>query len=330
MKALILSGPNKVEIIEKEKPKAGPGEALVRIKAASLNHRDQWCREGRYPNIKLGTTLGSDGSGIVEQVGDESDNHWLQKEIVINPNISWGSNPAVQSSEYTILGMPNNGTFAEYIVVPADRLHLKPSYLNFITASAFPLGGLTAYRAVFTHGKVKSTDNVLIPGVGGGVAQFAFLFAKTAGANVFVTSSKPKNIAQANELGAKGGFNYKENDWVKTAKKRTEGFDVIIDSAGGDQLNDLINLSKSGGKIVFYGATTGLPQNLNLRSIFWNQITLQGSTMGNDDEFSRMLVFVEENKIEPIIDSIRPFDQIESAFDDMKEGKQSGKLVVEF
>ena len=330
MKALVLSAPNKIEIIEKEKPNIGPGEALVRIKAASLNHRDQWCREDKYPNIQYGTTLGSDGAGIVEQVGDKSDNHWLQKEVVINPNIFWGANPAVQSSEYTILGMPNNGTFAEYIVVPADRLHLKPSYLNFITASAFPLGGLTAYRAIFTHGKVKSADNVLISGVGGGVAQFAFLFAKTAGANVFVTSSKPENIEQVKEMGAKGGFNYKEDDWTKTAKKQTGGFDVIIDSAGGDQLNDLIKLAKPGGKIIFYGATTGLPKDLNLRPIFWNQLTLQGSTMGNDEEFAAMLNFVAENKIEPIIYSIRPFDHIISAFDDMKAGKQSGKLVVEF
>lgn len=329
MKALVLSTPNKIEIIEKEKPKVGKGEALVKIKAASLNHRDQWCREGKYPDIKYGTTLGSDGSGIVAEVGDKSDNKWLNKEVVINPNISWGPNAAFQSPQYNILGMPQDGTFAEYVLVKSDRLHLKPEYLSFSSAAALPLGGLTAYRSIFTHGKIKSTDNVLISGVGGGVGQWAFLFCVATGASVYVTSSKPENLDQTEKIGAKGGFNYKDSDWVKTALTQTGGFDLIIDSAGGDSLNGLVNLTKPGGKIVFYGATTGLPKNLNLHKIFWSQLTLQGSTMGNDAEFAEMLSFVAKHKIEPIIDSVRPFEEIIAAFDEMRDGKQSGKLVVE-
>lgn len=328
LKALVLSAPNKIEIVEKEKPKVGKGEALVKIKAASLNHRDQWCREGKYPGIEYGTILGSDGSGIVEEVGDSSDKEWLNKKVIINPNISWGANPAVQSAQYNILGMPQDGTFAEYVLVKTDRLHLKPEYLSFSSASAFPLGGLTAYRSVFTHGKIKSTDKVLISGVGGGVAQSAFLFCVAVGASVYVTSSKPENFEQTKKLGAKGGFNYKDSDWVNAARQ-IGGFDLIIDSAGGDSFNDLINLAKPGGKVVFYGATNGLPKNLNLHKIFWNQLTLQGSTMGNDEEFVEMLSFIAQHEIEPIIDSVRPFDQIITAFDEMKGGKQSGKLVVE-
>lgn len=329
MKALVLSAPNKIEIIDKERPKVGKGEVLVKVKAASLNHRDQWCREGKYPGIRYGATLGSDGSGIVEEVGDKSDNKWLNKEVVINPNISWGPDPAVQSPQYNILGMPEDGTFAEYVLVKTDRLHLKPEFLSFSSAAAFPLGGLTAYRAVFTHGKIKPHHNVLISGVGGGVAQFAFLFCMARGGNVYVTSSKTENFDQTEKLGAKGGFNYKNSDWVKVALHETGGFDLIIDSAGGDSLNDFIKLAKPGGKIVFYGATTGLPRNLNLHKIFWNQLTLQGSTMGNDAEFAEMLSFVAQHKIEPIIDSVRPFNEIITAFDEMRDGKQSGKLVVE-
>lgn len=330
MKALVLSAPNTIEIRNVNKPSCGPGEALVRIKAASLNHRDQWCREGKYPNIEYGTILGSDGAGTVEGVGSTADDDWLEKEVMINPNISWGSDPEVQSPQYSILGMPKNGTFAEYVVVDINRLHLKPTYLNFLSAAAFPLGGLTAYRATFKHGKINADKNVLINGIGGGVAQFALLFAIAAGAKVYVTSSKSENLEAVIKKGAKGGFNYREEQWVKNALRESGGFDAIIDSAGGDQLNDLIKLVKPGGRIVFYGATTGLPKNLNLHKIFWGQITLQGSTMGNDQEFTDMLRFITEHEIEPIIDSIRPFDEIVNAFDDMKEGKQSGKLVVEF
>ncbi len=330
MKALVLAAPETIEIQDVAKPACGPGEALVRIKAAALNHRDQWCREGKYPNIQLGTVLGSDGAGVVEAVGSDSDNMWLDKEVLINPNNSWGPNPEAQSSEYNILGMPKNGTFAEYVVVDIDRLHPKPAYLEFMTAAAFPLGGLTAYRAVFKHGKIDTGKKILVTGIGGGVAQFAFLFAAAAGASVYVTSSKSENIEAVIQKGAQGGFNYKDSSWVQKALKEAEGFDVVIDSAGGDQFNELIKLVKPGGRIVFYGATTGVPNSLNIHKIFWSQITLQGSTMGNDQEFSEMLDFISKHKIEPIIDSVRPFDEIVSAFDDMKEGRQSGKLVVEF
>lgn len=330
MKALVLTAANTIQIKDIAKPACGPGEALVRIKAAALNHRDQWCREGKYPNIQFGTVLGSDGAGVVEAVGSTSDEGWLEKEVLINPNNSWGSNPEVQSSQYSILGMPKNGTFAEYVVVDVDRLHAKPAYLNYVTAAAFPLGGLTAYRALFKHGKVDSTKTVLITGVGGGVAQFAFLFARAAGAKVYVTSSKAENIQAVVQKGAQAGFNYRDSSWTKSALKESGGFDVVIDSAGGDQLNELLNVVKPAGKIVFYGATTGAPGKLNIHKIFWSQATLQGSTMGNDQEFSDMLAFISKHEIEPIIDSIRPFDEIISAFDDMKAGRQSGKLVVEF
>lgn len=328
MKALLLSAPGKIEIKTIHKPIPGPGQALVRIKAASLNHRDEWCRQGKYPNIVYGTVLGSDGAGVVEAVGEAINSGLLGKEVIINPNSQWGKDTKVQSKDYKILGMPENGTFAEYLVVNADRLQEKPKHLDFVAASALPLGGLTAFRAVFGYGQVAKGKNVLITGVGGGVAQFAFLFSKSTGANVCVSSSKEEQLHHAIKLGATKGYNYTKKDWHKLALKEEGKFDVIIDSAGGDQLNTLIRLVKPGGKIVFYGATTGLPSSLNLSSLFWNQITLQGTTMGNDEEFEAMVQYVAEHKIEPIIDSARPFEQIVAAFDSMKAGKQLGKLVV--
>ena len=169
---------------------------------------------------------------------------------------------------------------------------------------------------------------MLISGVGGGVAQFAFLFAIASGANVYVTSGEASKIEKCLELGAKAGFNYKDDGWQKEALKACDGFDLVIDSAGGDQVNDFIKLMKPAGRIVFYGATNGLPSKIDLYRIFWNQITLQGSTMGNDSEFEEMLELVSRHQIHPITDSIRPLEDVVSAFDEMKRGGQFGKLVL--
>lgn len=329
MKALFLiDSPNKISFKEVEKPSPGQGQVLVKLKAAALNRRDQWMRVGKYPNIQFDTILGSDGTGIVEAVGKNTHENLIGKEVVINPNINWGDNPLVQSKTYSILGMPVHGTFAEYIVVGADKIYPKPKHLNWKGAAALPLAGLTAFRALFTQGQVKKNKTVLISGVGGGVAQFAFLFAVAAKAKVYVSSGNQEKINTCLQRGAVEGFNYKQENWQKLALQSSGGFDVIIDSAGGDQVNDLIKIVKPGGRIVFYGATNGMPKSLDMFRMFWNQIALQGSTMGNDQEFEDMVSFVTEHKIYPIIDSIVSFDNIFEAFDKMENGKTFGKLVV--
>lgn len=329
MKALVLAERGKILLTEKKTPSPYYGDLLVRIKAAALNHRDQWIREDRYPGIKEGVTLGSDGAGIVEASGFSQDDHWIGKEVVINPNINWGPDPAAQAADYQILGMPKDGTLAEFISIPADRLHKKPVHLSFEQAAALPLGGLTAYRALFTNGALQAGEKVLINGIGGGVAQFAFQFAVAAGAEVWVTSGKKEKIDFALSKGAKGGFNYKEDKWQQQAKEGSAGgFDLVIDSAGGNQMNQLIDALLPKGRLVLYGATTGVPSSIDLRKIFWKQLRILGSTMGNDQEFEEMLDFVTKHQIKPIMEEPLPFDRVMEAFDTMKEGKQMGKLVV--
>lgn len=310
-------------------PTLGSGKALVRVKAAALNRRDDWIREGKYPNIKFGGILGSDGAGIVESVHDEADNAWVGQEVVINPNIDWGPDLEAQSSKYTILGMPVNGTFAEYVVVPVDRLHHKPFHLDFLQAAALPLGGLTAFRALFRKGGLRAAQNVLISGFGGGVAQFAFLFAKAAGANVYVSSGSDEKIEKAMKLGAKGAYNYKKQTNYQDLWKTKGGFDLVIDSAGGDQLNNFIKVLRPQGKIVFYGATNGLPAKIDLYRMFWNQLSLIGTTMGNDHEFNEMISFVGKHQIRPIVDSIRPFSKIAESFPDITKPNKVGKIVFQ-
>ncbi|PZX55828.1 quinone oxidoreductase family protein [Algoriphagus chordae] len=305
-----------------------PGEVRVNIKAAALNHRDEWCRKGLYPNIQDGIVLGSDGAGIVAEIGAEVDADWLQKEVIINPALNWGENQQVQSASFEILGMPRNGTLAESVIIPADRLHEKPAHMTWEEAGALPLAGLTAFRALTYHGDIQAGQNLLVTGFGGGVAQFAVQFGLALGANVSTSSSRPEKLERAKVLGVSNTFNYLDDKWLSDAIEAIGGFDLIIDSAVGNSLNQLIQVVKPGGKIVFYGATRGNPTELDARKIFWNQLKIMGTTMGSDLDFKNMISLVCEKKIQPIIDQVFKFDQAKEAFDRMRDGKQTGKIVL--
>jgi NADPH:quinone reductase-like Zn-dependent oxidoreductase len=331
MQALVYQEqhPGKIALEEMPKPTPAKGEVLVRLKAAALNRRDQWMREGLYPGTQSGVILGSDGAGIVEEVADDENAHWLGKEVILNPNINWGPNPQVQGPDYTILGMPVHGTFAEYIAIPSHRLALKPGHLSWEEAAALPLAGLTAYRALMSKGQAQKESKILITGIGGGVATMALLFALDLNAQVYVSSGKDDKIAKAIAMGAKGGFNYRKEGWAKAAKQAASGFDIIIDSAGGDQINDLMKILSPGGRLIFYGATLGISKRLELHKMFWSQVRLEGSTMGNDEEFKAMVTLVERQKLRPLVHASYPLEESPKAFETLKDGQQMGKLVIQ-
>jgi len=330
MKGIVLDRQldSKIKLIEVSKPVLKSGEALIRIKAAALNHRDEWCRQGLYPNLSDGVILGSDGAGIVEEVYDSAHVSWLGKEVILNPGMNWGQNQKVQSKEFKILGMPENGTFAEFLAIPFDRLHEKPAHLNWEEAAALPLAGVTAFRALIYHGDVQAGDQVLVTGIGGGVSQFAAQFAKAKGAILSVSSSRVAKLDKADKDGADFLFNYTESSWTEKALEATGGFDVIIDGASGDALNQLISICRPGGKIVFYGATMGNPGKIEARKVFWNQLKIIGSTLGSDQDFLDMLALVKEKEIKPVIDQVFNLADAEKAFDRMKAGDQLGKIIL--
>lgn len=330
MKAIILNRtlPEGLESADIDLPPLASDEVKIQIKSAALNHRDEWCRQGKYANLKDGIILGSDGAGIVVEVGKEVDASWLGKEVIFNPASDWGDDGEVQSKNFKIMGMPDHGTLAEFVHVKSNRIHPKPNHLNWDEAAALPLGGVTAYRAFFRKGEIQSTDTILVTGFGGGVAQFGVQFALSLGAKVYVSSSSEEKIQKALDLGCSGGFDYKAENWVEKAISETGGFDLILDSAMGDTLNNLIKATKPGGSIVFYGATRGNATGFESRRIFWNQIKLIGSTMGNDEDFGDMLNFVKEKQIKPLIDQVFDLDDSLKAFERMKEGKQMGKIVI--
>lgn len=332
MKALVLHriADQVLQIEDVPIPELAEGQARIRLLAASLNHRDIYIREGLYDNLRLPCILGSDGCGIVEAVGTPDDKHWVGKQVIINPGSNWGDNPQAQSRHFSTLGMPTAGVFAEYVTVAVDRLHLKPAHLSPEQAAAFPIAGATAYRAVVTQGGVHAQMNVLVTGIGGGVAQFAQQFSEVFGAAVYVTSGSDWKLNRAKEMGVAGCINYHTERWERRLKKESGGFDLVIDSAGGYQINALLLLLKPGGKLVICGKTLGDPTSLSLYTIFWHQLCIQGTTFATDNEFSSMLSLVENKTLVPIIDSVRSFEDIIDAFDLMKEGQQFGKLVVRF
>jgi NADPH:quinone reductase-like Zn-dependent oxidoreductase len=330
MKALVLENKEQpLSLKEVEKPIPAKGEAQVKIRAAALNHRDLWIQKGRYAGLKFPIIPGSDGIGIVTATGDQSDSSWIGKEVIINPSLGWGASQSFQDpATFHILGLPDNGCFAEWVKVPVSSLIPRPTDLSFEEAACLPLAGLTAYRAMFSRGNLQAGEKVLITGVGGGVALFALQFGLAANGEIYVSSGDEEKLARALVLGAKGGFNYRNENWVGDAKGKAGAFDLIIDGAGGNELNQLMDLAKPGARIISYGSTLGNPDNLELRRIFWKQLNLLGSTMGSPADFDSMVEYVKKHRIKPIIDKVFSFVNANDALKRMDAGLQFGKIVI--
>jgi len=336
MKAAVLKQTGNIEDLSKNlvveefpSPEFGEEFVLIKIKNASLNHRDLYITQGLYSKIKLPVILGSDGAGIIHSKGENVSSFQIGDEVIINPGMNWGDDKNFQSRNFKILGMPDNGTFSEFISTHQSFVYKKPLHLNFSQASALPLAGLTAYRTLFEKAMLTANDNVLITGIGGGVATFVLLFALKVGSNVFVTSGEDKKINKAISLGAKGGVNYKNKNWDKEILELSENkINVIIDSAGDDSFSKYLEICNYGGRIVSYGATLGSAQNFSLHRLYWKQLQIYGSTMGSPNDFQNMLKFVNENKIMPVLDEVFSLENICEAFKKLNDSTQFGKIVV--
>jgi zinc-binding alcohol dehydrogenase/oxidoreductase len=330
MRAVFFEGkdhPLAIREIKKFKPVKD--QVLIRLHNAALNHRDLWTWREATLLTGSGIILGSDGSGVVEDVGPDADDSLIGMEVVLNPSLDWGTNPVVQSHAFRILGFPDHGTFSDYIVISKNYVFEKPEHLSFSEAAATPLSGLTAYRALFTKARLRANEKVLITGIGGGAALWLLQFATAYNARVYVTSSSDEKLNAAKKLGAINGFNYKDAEWSQKAQKETGGFDIIIDSAGGNQFAKYIELAVPGGRIVNFGRTAGNITDVSTRLLYWKQLSIFGSTMGTRDEFLSMLDFLDGRKIKPVIDTVFPLEDVNSAFERMESNSQFGKIVLQ-
>lgn len=336
MKAIVLNntGPAKdinknLVIKELPIPEIKENEVLINVKAASLNHRDLWITKGMYPGIKLPLIPGSDCSGIVHAAGSKVTLIKAGDEVLVNPGFNWGTNEDYQSREFTILGMPEDGTLAEYIKVNAGNVYKKPEHLSFPEASAIPLAGVTAFRGLFKKAEIKKDDNILITGIGGGAASMAFVFALKTGANIFVTSSDDLKIKKAIELGAVDGVNYSNESWTEELKEKSKNkIDIIFDGAGGTGYSKYIEICSYGGKIISYGASHGNSDSISLHKVYWKQLKICGTTMGSQTDFSEMIKYVSEKRIRPVIDKEFRFTGIHKAFIRMNDSLQFGKIII--
>ncbi|HFR4141627.1 MULTISPECIES: zinc-binding dehydrogenase [Bacillus cereus group] len=327
MKAIVHQYEKGLEGLEyKFLPEISPnaGEVKVKLKAAGLNHRDLFIINNRK-EMDLPLVIGSDGSGMVIEMGEGVSNITLHTEVIINPSIGWEHATEVPELP-EVLGGPKDGTFAEYVIVPAENVVEKPAYLTWEESGVLSLSALTAYRALFTKGRLKCGEHVLIPGIGGGVATFAMLFAKAIGAKVSVTSRVENKRELAEKYGADISFNSTGN-WEESLQG--EKVDLIIDSIGPATFLKYFDVLKPNGRIVNFGASSGDKIELPLRALFYNQIDIMGTSMGSREEFNEMIKFIEKYQIKPIIDKVYSLEEAISALSRMEHGEQFGNIVLQ-
>ena len=316
MKAVLVRDGGSLSHEEFDDPVAGPGEVVVELKAAAVNRRDLLVRNPPGPayQFPLPVIPGSDGAGVRRDTGEE---------VVIYPGLGWGEREDAAGPDWRILGGPDNGTYAELVKVPAENVFPKPTRFSWEEAAAFPLGGLTAYRALFSVGGLRGDETVLVLGAGSGVSTIAVSLAAHLGARVLVTSSSQEKIERAKELGAAGGVLYTEEGWPEAVGP----VDLVLDSVGTTWRDSLRALRK-GGRLVVFGGTGGPEVTLDVRAAYLNWLSILGTTMGSTRDFVALLRMVEGGSWRPVIDSVRPLAEAEAAHERLKAGEHFGKLVL--
>jgi NADPH:quinone reductase-like Zn-dependent oxidoreductase len=314
-------GPEVLRYEDADDPVAGPGDVLIRLKAASLNHLDLWTRQG-LPSAPKPRILGADGAGVVEAVGGEADRFAVGDPVVINPGLEEGAH---------ILGEHSDGTHAELIAVPADYVHPLPDDLSFAEAAAFPLVFETAYRMLVTRAGLQEGEWVLVWGVGGGVASAALVLAKALGGRVIATSSSDEKLERAREVGADAVVNHATGDVAAAVKEATDGHgaDVVVEHVGEATWKTSLQVAATEGRIVVCGATSGPNPPAQLHRIWWKQLSILGSTMGTRADFAGAYELVARGAAKPVVDRVFPLSEAAAAHEYLESGKQFGKVVLE-
>jgi len=314
MKAIRIhedGGPEVLRYEDAPDPEPGPGEVLVRLRAASLNHLDLWIRKG-LPSVPKPRILGADGAGLREDTGER---------VVINPGIEHGE-------KITVVGEHMDGTHAELVAVPETNVYPLQDELSFEEAAAFPLVFETAYRLLVTKAQLREGEWVLLWGIGSGVATAGLAIAKALGAKTLVTSSSDAKLERARELGADATVNHAEGDVIAAVKKATggAGIDVVLEHVGEATWERSLQAARAGGRIAVCGATTGPNPPAALHRVWWKQLTIYGSTMGTKEDFEGAYELVK-NGVRPVVDTVLPLEEARAGHERLEAGEQFGKIV---
>jgi NADPH:quinone reductase-like Zn-dependent oxidoreductase len=341
MKAVIFrqhGGPEVLEYVtDFGEPVLGPKDVLVRVRACALNHLDLLVRQG-IPTLKLPLPhiLGSDVAGEIAKIGDDVADLEVDERVVVNPGLTCGECEYCVRGEdplcvdYRILGEHVHGGYAEHVVVPARNIARLPTDFSFEAAAAAPLTFMTAWRLLVTKAHVRPGEEVLILGAGSGVSTAAIQIAKLAGCTVFVTSSSEEKLKKAKDLGADVLVNYKEVPWSKAVWELTgkRGVDVVLDHVGTATFKDSLRSLRKGGRLVTPGATSGPMTELDIRYLFWRQLTVMGSTMSTQKEFEDVMKLVFMGRLKPVVDRVFPLKDARKAHEYLEKGEQFGKVVL--
>jgi len=316
----------------------GPGQVRVRLQAASLNHLDLWTVRG-LPGVTITPpwVIGSDGTGVIDAVAGDVTSVAPGERVVINAGLSCRACEYCLAGEqplcpkFRVLGEHLPGTFAEYVVLPATNVRAIPASVSAADAGAFGLAQLTAWRMLVSRARVQPGDDVLIWGIGGGVAQAALLIAKARGARVWVTSGSDQKLARARTLGADEVINHTGIDVGKEVRARTgkRGVSVVVDTVGTATWEQSLGALGRAGRLVTCGGTSGHVLRTDVRKLFWNQWTLMGSTMGNDAEFDAVVAELVAGRLRVPIDASYPVERGRDALRHLESGAHFGKVVLE-
>jgi NADPH:quinone reductase-like Zn-dependent oxidoreductase len=342
MKAVTIrkhGGPEAVEVRDVPDPQAAPGEVVIEVRAAALNHLDLWVRNGRPGmTLKFPHILGSDASGVVAEAGRGVKGVEPGQEVIVNPVLSCGRcawclrGEQSECPDFSVVGLGRPGTFARRVAVPAANVYPKPAHLDFVQAAALPLAHLTAWRMLMTRARVRPGETVLVHGIGGGVALAGLQIARLAGAAVLATSSSDEKLDRARALGAAHTLNYRTDpDVAHWARGITEGrgVDVVMDTVGAATWPVDFQAVRRGGRIVLCGVTTGPAAETPLNLLYWNQISVLGSTSGSAEDFRLMRRSVAAAHLVPVLDRVYPLAKAPEAMARMEEGRQFGKIVLQ-
>jgi NADPH:quinone reductase-like Zn-dependent oxidoreductase len=315
-------GPDVLRLEEIPDPEAGPGEVLVELRAAGLNHLDIWVRKG-LPSVPKPRILGADGAGVVAALGDGVEGFTVGERVVLNPGI-------VHDGRITVVGEHTDGTYCELKALPAGQLSPLAESLSFEEGAAFPLVFETAYRMLVTKAAVRDGEWVLIWGIGGGVALAAFELCRALGARTIVTSSSREKLARAKSLGADVVASHAEDDVVEAVKEATggHGADVVVETVGEATWERSLAAAAREGRVVVCGATSGHSPPARLYRLWWKQLVVYGSTMGLPSDFEAAYELIRAGRARVHVDSVFPLAEAARAHERLESGEQFGKVVL--
>jgi zinc-binding alcohol dehydrogenase/oxidoreductase len=306
-----FGGPDRLRYGTVPDPAPAPGWVVVELRASALNWHDVLVRQGRYDS-PLPHVPGADGAGVADG-----------QPVMILPSLWWGENERVPGPRFEILGDRRPGTYAELVRVPEECVVPKPAGLGWHEAAALPLAGATCYRALFSRGRLTAGESVLVVGAGGGVATMAVALAAGVGAHVVVASSSLEKIERARELGAADGVLYTDPSWVEPGR-----FDLVLDPVG--RWEESLRALRPGGRLVTLGASRAETARVDIRSFFFGQFDLLGTTMGSPRDFAGLLALMDRERIPPpVIDTVFPLDEAHLAHERMESGAGFGKIVLD-